>query len=223
MDIFPNSFVIDKPKNLIGGDFAWFQKIDHLKFVAAVDCTGHGVPGALLSVISIILLDEAVQKQNLKNPVEILEYLDFRLSNLFKYSEQIIQDGMDIALCCFDESSKRISFSGAQRPLYIQSNGEITRIPGTKKSIGNGSSNIPFELFEGIYSPNESYFLFSDGITSQFGGPFGKKIKGQQLRLFLESLTDGSNKKEAIENYLNEWQGDLEQTDDILLIGIKLE
>jgi PAS domain S-box-containing protein len=220
-DIFPDSFVIDRPKNLIGGDFAWFQKIDCLKFIAAVDCTGHGVPGALLSVISIILLDEAVLKQNLRSPVEILNYLDSRLSSLFQHSGEIINDGMDIALCCFDEKYKRIYFAGAQRPLYIQSDEEIVKIHGTKKSIGYNSSDIPFELFESNYLPGDNFFMFSDGVTSQFGGPTGKKLKGQQFRQLLHTLSNEINKKEAIENYLNVWQGDLEQTDDILIIGLK--
>ncbi len=220
--IFPGSFIIDNPKDLIGGDFAWFQKINSLKFIAAVDCTGHGVPGALLSVISILLLDEAVLKQNLVSPKAILNYLDKRLSSLFKHSDQVIYDGMDIALCCFDEKYKRVYFSGAQRPLYFDSDGEITIIPGTKRSIGQSDSTFEFEEFESNYISGDCFYMFSDGITSQFGGPKGKKIKGQQFRQLLKSIKITENKKETIESYIQEWKGDLEQTDDILIIGLEL-
>jgi PAS domain S-box-containing protein len=221
-DIFPKSFIIDKPKALIGGDFAWFQKINSLKFIAAVDCTGHGVPGALLSVISILLLDEAVLKQNLVSPKAILHYLDKRLSNLFKHSDQVIYDGMDIALCCFDEKYKRVYYSGAQRPLYLDSDGEITIIPGTKRSIGRSDATFEFEEFESNYISGGCFYMFSDGITSQFGGPKGKKIKGQHFRQLLKSIKKTENKKETIESYIQEWKGDLEQTDDILIIGLEL-
>jgi serine phosphatase RsbU (regulator of sigma subunit) len=129
---------------------------------------------------------------------------------------------MDIALCCFDEKYKRVYYSGAQRPLYLDSDGEITIIPGTKRSIGRSDATFEFEEFESNYISGGCFYMFSDGITSQFGGPKGKKIKGQHFRQLLKSIKKTENKKETIESYIQEWKGDLEQTDDILIIGLEL-
>ena len=221
-ELFPNSFIINQPKELIGGDFAWYQQLDDCKFVAAVDCTGHGVPGALLSVVATILLDEAVSKQKIINPSEILGFVNNRLNILFRNSSEVISDGMDIALCTICEKENLVLFSGAQRPMYQESNGVITKRLGDKISLGQTETQKSFAVQEIKYLPGDMLYLFSDGITSQFGGPEGKKIRRQQFMEELESISGKPNKQELITDFFEKWKGDMEQTDDVLILGIKL-
>lgn len=221
-EIFPNSFILNLPKDVIGGDFAWFQQVGNTKFIAAADCTGHGVPGALLSVVATILLDEAVLKQEINNPSKILEFVNKRLLNLLNNTEDLLSDGLDIALCAINPNCRKILFSGANRPIYFKTNNQITVLHGDKISLGEPEKNHVFSLQTISYMPNDQLFMHSDGITSQFGGKFGKKLKRQHLLNELEFDMPMPQKYRFIRELFDEWKGDLEQTDDVLVIGITL-
>lgn len=221
-EIFPNSFILNQPKDVIGGDFAWHQQVNNTKFIAAADCTGHGVPGALLSVVATILLDEAVLNKRLNNPSKILEFVNERLITLLNHENENYTDGMDIAICAINSNCKQILFSGANRPLYYLGNGILTILNGDKRSLGENSKSSIFSLQTISYASNDQIFLHSDGITSQFGGKFGKKLKRQQLQKIVESNSSIAEKEVQISDLFIDWKGDLEQTDDILVVGITL-
>ena len=225
---FPESFILYKPKDILSGDFYWFKSDENTFFMAAVDCTGHGIPGALLSMIGIEKLNSIVHTT--KNTSEILEKLnesieiDLCQSTLYEHS----QDGMDIALCSFHKDTKTINFAGANRPLWIIRKGqnEIEEIKGTKKAIGgiNTMINPNFENNKIQLEQGDTFFLFSDGFADQFGGENNKKITTNRLKKLLVNVQNETmeQQEKQISNYLENWKSGTEQTDDILVIGIRI-
>ena len=225
--ILPNSFIFYQPKDILSGDFYWIAEIDSHVFIAAADCTGHGVPGALISIVNFNLLNKAVLEKGLINPNEILDTVNIWLTETLnqKDSESRIKDGMDISLISIDKSSKECVFTGANNPLYLFSNNELNEFKGDKFPVGgyihdeiNNFVNHKIQLKQG-----DTLYLFSDGYADQFGGEKGKKYKYKPFKEALSKAKDlPINQQKA---FLNEthlsWKGDLEQTDDILIIGIQ--
>lgn len=226
--ILPNSFIFYQPKDILSGDFYWVAEIDSHIFIAAADCTGHGVPGALISIVNFNLLNKAVLEKGLINPNEILDTVNIWLTETLNQedSESLIKDGMDISLISIDKSTQECVFAGANNPFYLFAANELIEFKGDKFPVGgyihdeiNHFSNHKIQL-----NPGDTLYLFSDGFADQFGGEKGKKYK---YKPFKETLSKAKklpiNQQKAFlkETYLS-WKGDLEQTDDILVIGIQI-
>ena len=226
----PHSFVFYKPKDIVSGDFYFFREIiPNEKFIiAACDCTGHGVPGALMSVIGNNFLEHIINSGVYK-PSEILTHLNQSVINTLKQDAESSEskDGMDIALCLIDKTNNSVSYSGANRPLYIlNSNGECTEIKGDKRPIG-GLDNRHYEFTEHQLSihKDESYYLFSDGYVDQFGGEKNKKFSSKRFKSILSTLSGlpFNSQYHEIEKTFENWKHSNSQTDDVLVIGFKVD
>jgi len=225
-EVFNHSFIFYRPKDVVCGDFYWFGRRGNEVVIAAVDCTGHGVPGALMTVIANSLLNQIITFSGVTGPSEILYQLDKKLHDTLKQHGGIVtNDGMDMAVCRYDIAKKKILFSGARRPLYMMRNGRLDEIKGSKAPIGSYIQDVEkeFEEHEIAIQKNDTLYLFSDGLQDQFGGFEGKKFMISRFRELLHSVQTYGMKEqhELIEKELSGWQKDYEQTDDMLLIGIR--
>jgi serine phosphatase RsbU (regulator of sigma subunit) len=226
MKVFPQSFGLYKPKSVVSGDFYWFTKKNDIAMIAAVDCTGHGVPGALMSMIGFEKLNEAVA-HNLTLPAEILSQLNKGVKTTLKQKESRggSQDGMDIALCCFDLMKNILRFSGAQRPLWIVRGNDVLEFKSSKVSIGGTTPDEQeFIAHEIQLQKGDSIYIFSDGFADQFGGSKGKKIMTKNFKETILTIQNVSflEQEKILDKKLMEWQGNFEQVDDILVIGIRI-
>jgi serine phosphatase RsbU (regulator of sigma subunit) len=224
--ILPNSFVLNKPKDILSGDFYWIAETESQIFVAAADCTGHGVPGALISIVNFNLLNKAVLEKGLTLPSEILDAVNLWLTESLNQTieESSIKDGMDISLISIDKKTKQVLFSGANNPLYLFTNNELNEIKGDKFPVG-AFINEQIQHFTTKEIPTkfgDTIYLFSDGFADQFGGEFGKKYKYKQLKekLFIAKERPIHKQKEFLAQEFRTWKGKYEQTDDVLIIGI---
>lgn len=230
---FEQAFVFNKPKDIVSGDLYWYANVFtssenplKLKVVALADCTGHGVPGAFLSLLAIELLNQSVKNPTINSPGELLNFINHKITNeLNKKNKEKINDGMDIAVCAIDEANQRIYYSGANRPLWMMRKDGLEEIKPTKTSIGSAiSESAEFETVTVNYSKNERIFLFSDGITDQFGGEKNKKFTKARLKSLLEeaSISTMEETESRLRDTFITWMGSQEQTDDVLVIGIQL-
>ena len=225
--LFPSSFVLFKPKDIVSGDFYWMNKIGSKHIFAAVDCTGHGVPGAFMSLVGANGLNAAVKEHRLQSPGKILDDLNnYASESLYKQGdENAVRDGMDIAICSIDYKKMLLEYSGAYNPLYVVRNNEIVITKGDKFAIGSfnpytksfSTHKIPLMVGDIIY-------VFSDGDADQFGGIKGKKFMYKQFRETLLSIKDLSmeDQKSALDQKIETWKGSYEQVDDILIIGVQI-
>ncbi|MCS7084494.1 MAG: SpoIIE family protein phosphatase [Bacteroidia bacterium] len=226
--VLPNSFVLYKAKDIVSGDFYWWSARGEHVFVAAVDCTGHGVPGAFMSVIGSSFLNQLINENGLSKPEEILVRLHHQVHHTLNKESAgaTTKDGMDLALCVIDKTSKTLYYAGARRPLWqVKPDGQIIVHEANKRSIGEVIDGVMEFDFTGItveFSPDDDFYIFTDGITDQFGGPHNKKFKYERLKELLKSLVGLSpaQKHDRIKAAIEEWQGKNEQTDDILVIGL---
>ena len=222
----PDSFILYKPRDVVSGDFPWFVQIKDDIFIAAVDCTGHGVPGALLSLIGYFLLNDIVRSRKITEPGKILDLLDEGVTTTLRQDEDATtKDGMDIALCKINTNTRVVEYAGAHRPLYIMKGGVMDEVKGNKFPIGGGIfknqtnfTNTRIELTEG-----DSIYFSSDGFPDQFGGPEGRKFGPKRTREIIENvhklpMTEAMN---TFDTEWESWRGEHKQTDDVLLIGIK--
>lgn len=223
----PNSFVLYKPKDIVSGDFYWMQKKQNKVMIAAVDCTGHGVPGAFMSIVGNNQLNYAVNVKGARKANDILDHLNSGVTQSLhqKKTGSSVKDGMDISLCSIDMKEKSLDYSGAYNPLYLIRNGELQIFKGDKFPIGafmdeelQHFTNQHIELQEG-----DTIYVFSDGYPDQFGGPKGKKFKYRQFQELLLEIQEKSmpEQKEILDKTINDWMGELEQVDDILVIGAR--
>ena len=224
--ILPNSFVLYKPKDIVSGDFYWMDEKNGKTYFASVDCTGHGVPGAFMSIVGYNALNNALSK--CETPAQILDYLNKEISQTLHRNSTsgTTKDGMDLSLCSFDPKTLELQYSGAFNPLYIIRDNELGQIKADKFPIGSYFEGEPqhytnhvIQLQKGDY-----VYIFSDGYADQFGGPKGKKYMYKQFRDYLLELA--GKKMDAQRNFLNNniehWKGSLEQVDDILVIGLHI-
>ena len=225
--ILPNSFVYYRPKDILSGDFYWVEETKTHVYIAAADCTGHGVPGALVSIINYNLLNKAVLEKNLVDPAQILNQVNEWLTQALhqSYNAASMRDGMDVSICTINKKTKVMQFAGAFNSGYMVKDGVIIEMPADKKPVGAFIEDdiTAFTSKEYQLTGNETIYLFSDGYADQFGGPKGKKFKYKNLqKLILDSqaLTFDEQKEKAKETFLD-WKGSYEQTDDVLLIGFK--
>jgi serine phosphatase RsbU (regulator of sigma subunit) len=224
----PGSFVLFRPKDIVSGDFYYFNELgDAEMIIAAADCTGHGVPGAFMSILGFNALEQAINENKQKEPSGILNQINAIISTTLNQGnkEQSVKDGMDIALCHIDKKSRQIRYAGANNPLWVISGNELFEYKANKKPIGvsegtdSGFISHTIQLKEG-----DAFYLFSDGYADQFGGEKGKKFKYKQLKELLLSFQDQPMKEQhdTLDTVMNKWKGNLEQIDDILIIGGKL-
>ncbi|MCB2194866.1 MAG: SpoIIE family protein phosphatase [Bacteroidetes bacterium] len=228
---FTDNFVLYKPKDIISGDFYWTKRIKNedynISLIAAVDCTGHGVPGALMSMLGVAFLNEIILKKEVKKANHILDKLREKVIESFQYQSDnsMTNDGMDLALVLIDHNTKKLHFTGANRPLYFIRNKELQVIEGDKMPIGkHGISKGHFKNNSFNVQKDDVFYLFSDGYADQFGGPRNKKFKRQRLREFILDMHEQPmpKQKELLETEHEKWRGVNRQTDDILILGIRL-
>lgn len=224
IEIFKEIFVLYKPKDIVAGDFYWIEKKNDRTFIASVDCTGHGVPGAMVSVVGFNGLNYAVNELNLTSPSEILDALNLFVEKSFGKGKEEISDGMDITLCSFDFKNNILEFAGANNPVWFVQNNELKNIPGDKQPVGKFRDRIPFNCHSVKIYQGDIFYLFTDGFADQFGGPKGKKFKYSRLREILVNIQSLSlpEQEKILEKEFHKWKGNLEQVDDILFIGIKI-
>lgn len=226
---FSDSFVLFMPKDIVSGDIYWYHRIDNKYFIAAVDCTGHGVPGAFLSIIGSYLLNSIVIHNAVYRPADILKHLNRKIKISLKSEGMLDQnnDGMDIAMAVIDKEKHSIEYAGALRPMYMFSNGEFVELKGDKipisSNISGTSINNNYTNHEHSFNPGDQFYIFSDGIIDQFGGGDGKKYLTKRFKDLLEGIKDLPMKeqKELIKKDHDEWRGRYDQVDDILVIGIR--
>ncbi|HWY11974.1 MAG TPA: PAS domain S-box protein [Bacteroidia bacterium] len=226
--VYPESFVIFKPKDIVSGDFYWFAKQDNKFITVVADCTGHGVPGAFMSMIGCGFLNEIVHRNKITEPGEILRKLNKRIRRLLKTNTREIKahDGMDIAICAIDQSSNKMQFAGANRSLIHLSDGNLNVTKGNKYGVGGiqVESTREYTSHEISYNQGDSIYMFTDGFGDQFGGENGRKMMTSNLLKMITSRhsLDMSEQEKVYHNYFEDWRGNQEQTDDVLMIGIKL-
>lgn len=223
-EVLPESFFIYKAKDNIGGDFYLVEKKEDKLIIAVADCTGHGVPGAIISVVCGNALKRAIKKTGLLNAARVLEQTREYVIETFDGSDESIKDGMDIALCIFDIKTGMLNYSGANLNLYYTSEGVLTEIKADKQPVGNHVIKLPFTNHIVQLQKDDMLYLFTDGFPDQFGGPKGKKFKYKQLRELLqasENLPLTEQEKIICTAFVN-WKGNLMQVDDICIAGIKL-
>ncbi len=226
-EIFADHFLLNRPKDVVSGDFHWYHRLDADScFVAAADCTGHGLPGAMMAAIGCSLLNELVTTHPHKDPAELLGLLSERMVHALHQSGQHMGagDGMDVALCRIDRRQREILFAGAFRPLYWMHDGQLTVINGDRKPVGGSQhgDRRKFTVHRVAYHPGDRIYLFSDGYVDQFGGPDRKKFMSAR---FNEMLAANQHlpmalQAEALERAFLDWKGDNEQVDDVCVLGL---
>ncbi len=224
---FPESFILYKPKDIVSGDFYWHAKLNGSDILASVDCTGHGVAGAFMTVIGNSLLNQIVVEEKESTPASILEKLDNKLRQTLKDKQvDISNHGMDIAICKIDNSHKKLTFAGARSDLYFIRNGSINEVKGDRHTIGENlnDDSKEFQQQEICFQSNDIYYLSSDGFADQFGERSNKKFMKRKFKELLASIHHHNlnNQQQLLEKELEQWRGKLEQTDDILVMGIRL-
>jgi PAS domain S-box-containing protein len=231
----PESFILFKPRDIVSGDFYWFTSTrsatdpeNTLLVVAAVDCTGHGVPGAFMSIIGHTLLNRTVDNPEIATPADALDFINREIKKTLsqKAYEAAIRDGMDIALCVIDFKNLKVSFAGANNDLYLIRNNQLIEMKAMKQPITASSDGpvIPFTNEVMDLQKGDCIYLFTDGFADQFGGPKGKKFMYRRFRETLLSVQQHSmeEQKGLLYHALEDWKGQLEQVDDVLVIGVKV-
>jgi serine phosphatase RsbU (regulator of sigma subunit)/HAMP domain-containing protein len=225
-EIFPDSFVFYRPKDIVSGDFYWFRKIGSKKMFAAIDCTGHGVPGAFMSLVGYNSLNQVTKV--FTRPASILNNLNKLASESMRKEEEghtEIRDGMDLSFCSIDSESLELEFAGAYNPVYLIRNGELTQIDADKFAIGSFSfgekeyQNKRYQL-----EPGDCIYVFSDGYADQFGGPQGRKFMKTRFKEMLKthSALSMEDQGKKLQETFEDWQGTLAQIDDVLVIGVRV-
>jgi serine phosphatase RsbU (regulator of sigma subunit) len=246
--LFPDGFIFYKPKDIVSGDFYFLDEKNGKTVFAAVDCTGHGVPGAMVSVVGFNILSQAVREKGLTNPAEILNFLDKGVNDTLRQSENEsgIKDGMDLAVCSYDPLSKTLQYAGAFNPFilvrknvkselaaehekYFFTGENILEIKADKFPIGNNADGVTdaYTQHELRLRAGDSIYIYSDGFADQFGGDTrvgGKKFLYKRLKFLLEEISELSvrEQKEKLNSVFTEWKGKYEQVDDVLVMGLKI-
>ncbi|MBL7911736.1 MAG: tetratricopeptide repeat protein [Bacteroidia bacterium] len=223
-EYLPESFIFYQPKDIVAGDFYWMHVFGEKIFIAAADSTGHGVPGALVSVVCANALNRTVNEFGVKETGKILDKTRELVIETFAKSVSDVKDGMDISFMSIDKSRKEVCWSGANSPLWYIFNNEVTELKGDKQPIGKSDDVKPFTTQTIKYQTNTVFYLFTDGYADQFGGDRGKKFKYKQLETLLLNINNKplSQQESELKNVFNKWKGELEQVDDVCIIGIKL-
>ena len=222
-----------KPKDIVSGDFYWHAAIrttpqdgtpsESIVVMAAVDCTGHGVPGALMSIIGSTILNQTTTAVTVNSPADALGFLNKEITKTLNS----IRDGMDIALCAINFEKMELQYAGANNPLYIVRQKQFIEVKPDKMAIGADTDNADIKVFTNHLvklEKGDSIYLFTDGYADQFGGPNGKKFKYKKFQELLIEIQDNNmeEQKHILNYHFEQWKGALEQVDDILVIGIRV-
>jgi len=236
---FPEMFVLFVPKDIVSGDFYWFNSLkttydtpyaqaqSPIDVIAVVDCTGHGVPGAFMSLVGHTLLNQTITAKEVNTPADVIAYMHNGLVNTLnkKKDEIVINDGMDMSVCAIDRTNMKAIFSGANHDLYHIRSGELSTIKGDKQAIGIQSidSFKPYTNNEISLQKGDTIYLHSDGFEDQFGGDKGKKYRSANLRDLLVKIQPHGmeQQREMLHKEFTTWKGTNEQVDDVLIIGIR--
>jgi serine phosphatase RsbU (regulator of sigma subunit) len=227
MELFSDKldhFVLFKPRDIVSGDFYWVEEVDHQLIIIAADCTGHGVPGAFMSMLGVSLLNEIVLAKKILQPDQILNVLRAKIIEALKQKgDSRIMDGMDMAVCNLDREKGKLLFSGAVNPLYHISDGQLNQVKADNMPVAIHEVMDPFTLHEVKLKIGDTFYTFSDGYADQFGGPQQKKFMAKNFRKLLLTIQDqpmieqGKILDAEFENYMK----DVEQVDDVVVIGVK--
>jgi serine phosphatase RsbU (regulator of sigma subunit) len=227
-ETFSDAFILFHPRDIVSGDFYWFDKIDSERFIiVCADSTGHGVPGAFMSMIGSALLQDIISRKKITTPSEILSILDEQIFSTLNQNIDVgvSNDGMDMVVCEINTKTRHIRFASAMRPVIIVMGGESYYIKGNRCSVG-GESVIEkyFDDQEYYLNEGDTIYMFSDGLPDQFGGSDGKKLKIARLKKFIEEISPRpmDEQQQTIQSFYFNWKGDYEQVDDILLMGVRL-
>lgn len=225
-DILPDSFILFRPRDIVSGDLYWFAEVDGRVVLAAADCTGHGVPGALLSLIGASLFQESVIERRLPGTALVLDALRGGFAQTLNRSDASDQrDGMNVGLVSFDRASMVLLYSGAYGPLYVLHDGTLTEHKGDRMPIGQHEGEMkPFAEERIQLRSGDRFYLFSDGLCDQFGGPLGRKLRSAGLKQWLVDTAGLTmdEQEQAISDKFRLWKGKEEQVDDVLLIGVQV-
>jgi serine phosphatase RsbU (regulator of sigma subunit) len=218
----PEFFIFFKPKDIVSGDFYWATRSRDGLYLAVCDSTGHGVPGAFMSLLNISLLNEAINEKQLAEPGAVCDYVRNKLIEYI--SQEGGQDGMDGALLHFNTKDETVRYAAAHNAPLLVSGGQAVELPADKMPIGRGESNARFSTHLVPARRGDMLYFFTDGYADQFGGPKGKKFKYGQLKQLLVDLAGKplAEQQRALEETFESWKGSLEQTDDVLVIGVRV-
>jgi len=224
--IIPDYFIFYKPRDIVSGDFYWVNKKDSTIYIAAADCTGHGVPGAFMSMLGITFLNEIASNNTAHSAADVLNQLRDQIIKSLKQSGKPgdTQDGMDISLIIIHTNESKIEFAGANNSLFLMKGSELIQLKADKMPIGIYSRGLtPFTNHEVMFSKNDLVYLYSDGYVDQFGGPNEAKFLTRSLKEIIQTMGDRTmeEQKHIVEEKFESWKGDLEQTDDVLVFGIR--
>jgi tetratricopeptide (TPR) repeat protein len=223
----PSSFVYYKPKDIVSGDFYWYSRQAGCDILALIDCTGHGVAGAFMTVIANATMNQIVNEEKEIEPHKILSKLDIKVMDILKQKEVTTSNhSMDVALCKIDHKNKAVTFSGAKRPLYVVENGILREFKGNNYTVGEyyNSPDKKFTFQEIDLAQNQTFYLSSDGYADQFGINTQKKYLRKRFKSLLESISNKSmpEQEKSLDLEMKRWQGEMEQTDDMLVIGFRV-
>jgi len=223
-DLFEDFFILYRPKDIVSGDFYWMEQIGDEVYIAVADCTGHGVPGAMVSVICSNALNRVVKEMQKRNTGDILDHVTDVVTEHFSKGDHLIYDGMDIAFCRINLKTLWLEYSGANNPIYVVSEDDFQQLPSSRQPIGEYPNRKKFESTEMQLKSGDQIYLFSDGYADQFGGPSGKKFRSQKFRDLIRSAATlpMSAQRELLESRFNEWRDELDQVDDVCVLGIKV-
>lgn len=232
----PNSFVFFQPKDIVSGDFYWFAELsttkegtdnEQLVVFAVADCTGHGVPGAFMSLIGMKILNQSIKQKDVNSPAEALDFLNkqvYDTMNKHASEDNIVRDGMDAVLFAINFNKLTLSFAGANNPLYIIRDKEVIELKTDKQPIGAYEAQQPFSNHTFELKKGDTIYATTDGYIDQFGGEDGKKLKSKKFKEKLLECVDLpiEQQKEFLKTFFMQWKGNLEQLDDVCVMGIKI-
>jgi len=224
--LLPNSFVYYEPKDIVSGDFYWIERVGDEILFSVIDCTGHGVPGAFVSLIAFNMLNKVVLEKHITQPASILKEMDNLMKSLFSQSEEKVRDGVDMGICTYNTKTNKFSFSGAFHSLFICNGEELKEIKGNRESIGFSiyQNKKEFINHEIELTKGDTVYLSTDGFPDQFGGRKGKKLKWKGFRGLLCRIHKVPiiNQKDALRGFFQEWRKDQDQLDDVCVLGVSL-
>jgi serine phosphatase RsbU (regulator of sigma subunit) len=225
-------FILNRPKDIVGGDFYFVEPIRthdgrNLTAIAVADCTGHGVPGALMTMSGYGILKNSVSDKNVNSPSEALDFLNSGISKIFRQDSKSekIRDGMDISFCALDSKTRMLEFAGANnKGLVIKKDKTVVELVADKQPVGYNETAKPFNTTKIQLEEGDVIYLFSDGFKDQFGGQKGKKLGFKKLLKMLKNISHENcdQQKKLLELFFEAWKGELEQVDDVLIFGIKI-
>ncbi|MFC2138650.1 PP2C family protein-serine/threonine phosphatase, partial [Bacteroidota bacterium] len=226
--IFENTFILFMPKDIVSGDFFWMAKKDGKEIMAAIDCTGHGVPGAFVSFVGHNSLNKIVKEYDISQPSDILDKLNSEVTKTFNpQGEGVVNDGMDMSIICYDKEKNILEYAGAFNPMFLFRNGKLLEYKANRFSIGRSQKQMEkkFTNHSIKLQKGDTIYLFSDGYADQFGGPDNRKFMAKNFKDLLSEIQSLSmqEQKMQLESTIDKWKGKREQIDDILIIGRKFK